>query len=129
MTRSAIVVVAAVVERDGCFLVTRRRPGTHLEGCWEFPGGKTRRDETLEQALRREILEELNADVINPREIFETSHVYPEQTVELHFFRCSLGGVLRPVLGQEVRWVAPADLATLQFPPADAELIARFLLS
>ncbi len=129
MTPSAIVVVAAVIERDGCFLVTRRLRGTHLENCWEFPGGKCDQGETREQALRREIREELGADVVDPREICEVSHTYPERSVELHFFRCSLGGPPRPQLGQEVRWVPRADLATLPFPPADAELIARFLLS
>jgi 8-oxo-dGTP diphosphatase len=124
-----VVVVAAVVERDGRFLVTRRPRGTHLEGCWEFPGGKCHPDETREQALKREILEELGADITDLREIFEVTHPYQDRTVELHFFRCSLASEPRPLLGQEARWVARAALATLQFPPADAELIAGFLLS
>ena len=129
MTPPAIVVVAAVVERDGTFLLTRRPRGTHLEGCWEFPGGKCRRDEALDEGLRREIREELDAEIVDPREIFSTSHAYPDRTIELHFFRCALGGHIRPVLGQEVRWVPRADLGRLEVPPADAEFIAAFLLS
>jgi 8-oxo-dGTP diphosphatase len=129
MTPPAIVVVAAVVEREGCFLLTRRLRGTHLEGCWEFPGGKCGPDEALEQGLRREIREELDAEVIEPREVFSTSHAYPGRTIELHFFRCGLGGPLRPMLGQKVRWASRADLGSLELPPADAEFIASFLLS
>jgi len=129
MTRPVMVVVAAVVERNGCLLVTRRQAGAHLEGYWEFPGGKCHPGESRDQALRREMLEELDVEVVGPQEVFETSHAYPEHTVELHFFRCSLNGAPRPVLGQEVRWVPRADLVKLQFPPADAEFIAHFLLS
>jgi 8-oxo-dGTP diphosphatase len=52
-----------------------------------------------------------------------TTHTYPERSVELHFFRCELLGEPSPQLGQELRWVRRADLAALEFPPADAELI------
>ena len=56
-------------------------------------------------------------------EIHQVAHEYPERIVELHFFRCDLVDEPRPVLGQEMRWVARDELATLDFPPADAELI------
>ncbi len=56
-----VVVTAAVVERDGCYLVTRRKKGVHLEGLWEFPGGKCEREESLADCLRRELVEELGA--------------------------------------------------------------------
>ena len=59
----AIEVVAAVIERDGKLLITRRPEGSHLSGLWEFPGGKPQPGETFEQALRREIAEELGAEV------------------------------------------------------------------
>jgi mutator protein MutT len=121
----AVIVVAAVIERDGAFLVARRQPGQHLAGCWEFPGGKMRDGETLEQALRREIREELNADLGTVTKIFETSHVYPGRAVQLHFYRCSLNGTPEPVLGQEIRWVRRDQLGSLEFPPADAALIAE----
>jgi 8-oxo-dGTP diphosphatase len=117
------VVTAAVIERDGAFLVTRRQAGVHLEGCWEFPGGKCDAGESLAACLRRELIEELAVDADIGDEIFTISHAYPDRRVELHFFRCELGGTPLPQLGQEMQWVAREELASLQFPPADAELI------
>jgi mutator protein MutT len=118
-----VIVVAAVIERDGSFLVTRRQAGVHLEGLWEFPGGKTGAAEAHVDALKREIKEELDADVDVHDLAFATSHAYPDRTVVLYFYRCTLRGSPRPLLGQEMRWVAREELATLGFPPADEELI------
>ena len=118
-----IVVVAAVIERDGRFLVARRLNGTHLAGYWEFPGGKVHDDEAQEDALRREIAEELSTDILNVRKIFQTAHTYPERIVELHFYRGELAGEPQPVLGQQLRWITRAEFGSLEFPPADAELI------
>jgi 8-oxo-dGTP diphosphatase len=122
--RPRIVVTAAVIRRGDAFLVTRRQRGVHLEGFWEFPGGKCEEPETLEACLQREIREELDADVIVRSRILECTHEYPERIVELHFFDCQLVGEPSPMLGQEMRWVRRADLRSLQFPPADDELIA-----
>ena len=121
---TTIVVTAAIVEQEDRFLVTRRPPGVHLEGYWEFPGGKCDRDESLAACLERELYEELDVAARVGVEVLATSHAYPDRTVELHFFRCDLLGEPRPQLGQEMRWVSRAELATLPFPPADAELIA-----
>lgn len=119
------VVVAAVVERDGAFLVTRRTRGTHLEGHWEFPGGKCEPGETHADCLRREMREELDVEVAVGREILTTRHAYRDRTVQLHFYRCELAGMPRPRLGQAMRWVRRDELASLRFPPADAELIEQ----
>jgi mutator protein MutT len=118
-----IVVVAAVIERNGRFLVARRLPGTHLAGYWEFPGGKVHQGETEEDALRREMAEELDTGLTKTRQIFRTVHEYPERVVELHFFRGDLTAEPRPVLGQELRWIAREEFGALAFPPADTELI------
>ena len=118
-----IVVAAAVIERDGRILVTRRLKGAHLEGLWEFPGGKCHEGESLRECLRRELVEELGTDATVREEIFSTSHEYDERTVTLHFFDCSLLREPRPLLGQEMRWVARSELGSLAFPPADTELI------
>ena len=117
------IVVAAVIEQNGCFLVTRRQSGVHLEGFWEFPGGKCEAREDHASCLARELDEELGVRVRVGEEILSTTHAYPDRSVELHFRRCDLLGSPRPQLGQEMRWVAAGDLATLQFPPADTELI------
>jgi 8-oxo-dGTP diphosphatase len=123
--RTTVVVTAAVIEIDDRFLVTRRQPGTHLEGVWEFPGGKCDHGETLTDCLARELLEELDAPARVGVELFTTMHAYPDRSVELHFFRCELLGEPRAALGQEMQWVRREDLARLEFPPADAELIEK----
>jgi 8-oxo-dGTP diphosphatase len=121
---NVVVVVAAVIERDGRFLVTRRQAGAHLEGYWEFPGGKCEIGETYATCLVREIREELGVGIAVAGEVFATTHDYPERRVELHFLRVELDGDPTPQMGQEMRWVAREQLAELPFPPADAELIA-----
>lgn len=117
------VVVAAVIENDRRFLVTRRPSGTHLAGLWEFPGGKAHPGETHEDALRREIREELEADVIVGPLVLSTTHTYPEKTVVLNFYACELAGLPRPLLGQEMRWVTRDEMKALGFPAADEDLI------
>ncbi len=121
----AIEVVAAVIERDGKLLITRRPEGSHLSGLWEFPGGKPQPGETFEQALRREIDEELGAEVSVGERIETIEWQYPDKRVRLVFFRCDVRGEPRPLEGQEMAWVTPAELARYEFPPADAALIQR----
>jgi mutator protein MutT len=118
-----VVVGAAVIEEHDRFLVTRRQDGVHLAGMWEFPGGKIDPNETHVDALRREIVEELGADVSVGDLVLATTHAYPEKTVTLYFYRCSLMGAPSPLLGQEMRWVRRDELRTLGFPAADEELI------
>jgi 8-oxo-dGTP diphosphatase len=118
-----IVVVAAVIERGDRLLVTRRQAGVHLAGLWEFPGGKIDAGETHVEALRREIREELDSDVTVGALVLATTHAYPDKIVTLYFYRCSLLGEPRPLLGQQMRWVERDELPTLGFPPADEELI------
>jgi 8-oxo-dGTP diphosphatase len=119
-----MVVTAAVVQRDGSFLVTRRLKGTHLAGLWEFPGGKCGPGEPLAACLTREVREELGVSCNVGVEIFSIAHQYAERTVELHFFACTLAGDPVPLLGQDMQWVPRSRLGELDFPPADAGLIA-----
>jgi len=122
---TTVVVTAAVIERDDRFLVTRRQKGVHLEGFWEFPGGKCDAGESFGRCLARELREELDVEARIGDELFTTTHTYPDRRVELHFLRCELHGDPRPQQGQDMRWVRRDELATLEFPPADAELIQR----
>ena len=122
-----MIVVAAVIEEDGRFLVTRRPHGVHLAGMWEFPGGKIDAGETHAAALQRELREELDTDVDVGELIFDVTHEYPDRAVALYFYRCGLRGVPRPLLGQEMRWVARDELSSLGFPPADEELITLLM--
>ncbi len=118
-----MIVVAAVIEANERFLVTRRQAGVHLAGMWEFPGGKIDPDEPHAAALRRELREELDVEVDVGERMYHTVHAYHDRTVELHFYRCGLKGEPRPLLGQQMRWVPRGELAALGFPPADTELI------
>ena len=118
-----IVVVAAIIEQDDAFLLTRRQRGVHLEGLWEFPGGKLDAGETHAEALARELREELDVDADVQELRFHTTHDYGDRVVALYFYQCQLRGTPRPLLGQQMRWVPRRELTTLGFPPADAELI------
>ena len=118
-----LVVAAAVIRRGDAFLLTRRLAGVHLGGCWEFPGGKCYPGETIGLCLERELSEELGVGARIGAEVFTIAHDYPDRRVELHFLECELLGNPAPLLGQEMRWVPREELAALEFPPADAELI------
>jgi 8-oxo-dGTP diphosphatase len=120
-----IIVTAAIIQRDSRYLVTRRQPGVHLAGVWEFPGGKCDADESLAACMARELDEELGIEATIGAEIFATTHQYADRRVELHFFQCQTADDPSPVLGQEMRWVGREELADLKFPPADAELIRK----
>lgn len=120
---AVLVVTAAVVQRQGTFLLTRRLDGTHLAGTWEFPGGKCEPGESLEDCLARELREELDVQSSIGEEIFSVRHAYDGRVVELHFFACEIAGQPRAVLGQEMLWATRAQLHHLPFPDADAALI------
>jgi 8-oxo-dGTP diphosphatase len=126
---TTIVVSAAVIERSDRFLVTRRQAGVHLAGHWEFPGGKCHPGESLAACMARELREELNVGAEVGVELLATTHDYPDRRVELHFLRCEIRGEPAPQQGQEMRWVTREDLGTLQFPPADEQLIKMLVAS
>jgi 8-oxo-dGTP diphosphatase len=123
-----VIEVAAALIRDaaGRYLITQRRRGSHLEGLWEFPGGKVEAGETPAACLRRELIEELSA-TFTVGTLEETVRwEYPDRTVVLHFFACRLeSGEIAPREGQAMAWVEPDALAAHDFPPADRELIQR----
>ena len=121
-----IDVVAAVIRRTGKILITQRLDNVHLAGMWEFPGGKVEAEESFEGALRREIREELGIEIRVLDEFFTVEHEYPTKSVRLHFFNCTITeGRPEPLAVADLRWVLPAELDMFEFPPADAELIAR----
>jgi mutator protein MutT len=107
-------------------LITRRQKGTHLEGLWEFPGGKLEPGETPEACLGRELAEEVDIEVAVGELVEEVVHVYPEKTVRLLFFRCDwVAREPRPVGCAEVAWVGADGLDRYEFPAADARLLGR----
>lgn len=119
-----IEVAAGIIYREGRYLIARRKPGVHLGGYWEFPGGKREEGESLEECLHRELFEELSIRVDVPIPYRVIRHAYPERTVELHFFRCAIEqGEAAPVDCEEIKWVLPEELAQFEFPPADRVII------
>ena len=121
-----ILVVAAIIRRDETILLTRRPPDAHLPNLWEFPGGKVEPGESLIEALRRELLEELGVHAEVRDEYYATIHHYPGKTIDLHFFNCTIiDGEPRAIEVAEFRWVKSADLRAYEFPKADLELVER----
>jgi len=119
-----VEVAAGLICSDGRYLIAKRKPGVHLAGLWEFPGGKREPGETLEDCLRRELYEELSIRVDVPIPFQIIRHDYSEKTVELHFFQCAIeAGQPAPVDCAELRWVLPSELDKYQFPPADRPII------
>ncbi len=126
VANSTTLVAAGVLEREGLVLAARRKRGSHLEGHWEFPGGKIEPGESPEECLVRELAEEIGV-AVQPRGILEVVfHRYAEKSVLLLFYRCDLvEGEPRAIECEEVRWVALADLPSLDWAPADVPFVRR----
>ena len=120
------VAAALIQDAEGRYLITQRRRGSHLEGLWEFPGGKRDAGEELPACLARELTEELGARFTVGDKVDTIRWDYPDRTIVLHFYRCRLAsGTIEPQESQAMAWVAPSDLSRYDFPPADRELIVR----
>jgi mutator protein MutT len=121
-----IDVAAGLIFRQGRLLLARRRPGDHLGGLWEFPGGKREPGETFAECLRRELREELGVEVEVGEVIESVTHDYAARRVRLEFLRCRLlQGEPRALGCQELVWVSAGELRAFEFPAADARLLER----
>lgn len=119
-------VVAACIRRNGRFLLCRRPEGKNCAGMWEFVGGKIEPGESPEQALARELREELAVDVSVGAALADTVHIYPAYQVHLILFQAQLRKG-EPVLLEhtEARWVTCAEAAGMALCPADRELLEK----
>ncbi len=117
-------VAAAVIERDGSYLLSKRLPHGHGANMWEFPGGKVEAGETLARALVRELEEELGI-VVSPGDLVTViRHRYPERTVELNFLRASIvEGEPRTIEVAEFGWFRPSEMMALPLLAADEPLV------
>jgi 8-oxo-dGTP diphosphatase len=121
-----LTVVAALIEADGTILVCQRRRGDTFELMWEFPGGKLQAGETPEQALARELREELSVEAVVGPEVFRTRHRYAEMSeeIELIFFALTVESTaVRNIVFESMEWRAPEALSELNFLPADREFV------
>ncbi|MBT7165754.1 MAG: (deoxy)nucleoside triphosphate pyrophosphohydrolase [Victivallales bacterium] len=118
-------VCAAVIRRGHHLLLATRPEGTHLAGKWEFPGGKRRQGETLQDCIVREIQEELGVTVQRPTPLCDLRHTYPAKTIRLHFLVCDLPPAAVPHghEGQKCNWFTLSQLQGLDLAGADAEFL------
>lgn len=120
------VVAAALVDADGRVLLQRRPPGKPMAGLWEFPGGKIDGGETPEEALVRELREELGIEThrscLAPAAF--ASEALGERHLLLLLYVCrKWSGIAEPRHATELRWLRPAQMYALDMPPADLPLI------
>mgnify|MGYP000918244178 FL=1 len=121
-----LVAAAALVDTDNRVLLSKRPEGKSLAGLWEFPGGKVDAGETPEQALRRELKEELDIEVCETclAPFTFASHTYNAFHLLMPLYLCrNWEGEIAPQEGQEGAWVPARRLADYPMPPADAPLV------
>lgn len=127
--RRRIRVVAGMIEREGKYLITQRRPHATLPLLWEFPGGRVETDETDEAALARELREEMGIGVKVGERIIHVEHAYADYDIDFRVYRCQLvTGEIQHIRVNDHRWVLPTELDQYEFPAAD-EKTMRALLS
>lgn len=118
------VAVGVIRDGDGNILLTRRASHAHQGGLWEFPGGKLEADESVAQALRRELREEVGITVKNAHPLIKINHRYPELRVLLDVWQVTdFSGTADAREGQAMRWVAPQRLSAYTFPAANLPII------
>ena len=125
-----LTVVAALIESKGRLLVCQRRRGSNFELMWEFPGGKKKPGETLQQALARELSEELGITACIGPELHRTRHRYAElsEPIELIFFVADAEpNAIQNRVFEQIQWREPNTLLNLDFLPADRELIEKLV--
>jgi 8-oxo-dGTP diphosphatase len=123
------VAVAVIRDTDGRILLTRRRKGTHLEGLWEFPGGKLEPNESIGEALKREILEETGLVILDHRALIGIRHHYPEKSVflDVHLVTATAGEASGRE-GQEITWCDLSDIDQYELPAADKPILTSLRL-
>ena len=119
-----VKVTAAILEKDGKFLVAQRKCSDPLCGKWEFPGGKIEPGETPEQCLGRELKEEFDIDVTVGERVGSNVHHYDHISIELMAYRASwVSGTIRMNDHKAYRWVTVDQLTECDFAPADIPLV------
>ncbi len=127
-SRRKIRVVAGMIEKDGRYLITQRRPVATLPLLWEFPGGRVEEGEADEAALIRELKEEMRIDVSVGDRVIHVEHSYADYDIDFRVYRCQiLAGEIQHVRVHDHRWVLPGELDRYEFPAADEKTMRKLL--
>jgi A/G-specific adenine glycosylase len=117
--------VAVIRNDQGQILIDRRLSEGLFGGLWEFPGGKIEPGETVQECIRREILEELGIEIEVGEHLISLDHIYTHFQVTLNVYYCRyLGGETQPIACEEIRWVSLSEIDTYPFPKANTKIIA-----
>ena len=124
MNKKEVEVVAAVIHKDDLFYIVQRPFKGEVGGKWEFPGGKIEANESKEEALKREIKEELSVDLIIEKFLISSSHEYKTFKIKLHFFLCSIKES-KPTLNEHInqQWIHKKDIKKVDFAEADLSIL------
>lgn len=117
-----VKVVAAIIRKNEQILATKRGYG-EFENLWEFPGGKIEQSETPKEALKREIMEELNASIEIEKFLINVSYDYPTFHLDMDCYICSLQGPINLLEHKDARWISKDEFDTLDWIPADIEIL------
>lgn len=127
-SQRVIRVVAAVIGRDGRYLITQRRPTAVLPLLWEFPGGRVEEGESHDDALQREVMHRLGVSIETGSLISFVSHPYDRYTVDLYLYDCQLlQGAPSPINVHAFEWVTSEEFDRYPFTPADEASMTQLL--
>lgn len=110
-------------------LIALRKESVHMQGCWEFPGGKVEPEESFKMALRRELNEELGIHAHSMTRLIELQHQYEDRHLHFQVFKVNkFFGHVEGVEAQQLRWVSQSDLALDQFPAANSAMLDALIM-
>lgn len=118
------VVAAVIADENGRIFATQRGYG-EWKDWWEFPGGKIENGESKEEALRREIREELDAEIVVGELLQTVNYDYPLFHLTLHCFRCTVNGTMTLKEHEAAKWLKQEELKSVRWLPADEEIITE----
>ena len=125
MVMKTIEVVAAIIHQNNKILATQRGYGDY-KGWWEFPGGKMEEGETEEQAIIREIREELDVEIAVEKKVCTVEYDYPQFHLRMHCFWCSIAqGALQLKEHQSAQWLAKEEWESVDWLPADVLVLEQ----
>lgn len=121
-----IIGVALIKNELGQILIDKRLPKGNFGGLWEFPGGKLEAGETIQDCIKREIMEELAIEIEVEKHFIGIDYIYKKLKLTLEVYECRhLKGVPQPIECEEIRWVNLEELDSFSFPPANKKIIAK----